>query len=691
MPKSNSQQTIVVQENVILDISPETEIIEYSPNSIDEYIVVVNDPNDWEEIHNYIINENEIDGIPNRKIECVNDQVFSLRTSIYLMSANEVEILKNHPKIESVELNPEKYPQPQSLCTLRYKGSVGFNKPRLVANLDNPQIKSNNNARSNWSHLFVDSSSPSGLPFVGPGVSTSYAESDVIYSLSGKNVDAVIIDSGVAFLHPEFKYGNNYRVRDVILDGPFKVDPDYFTSRGLTYNKVVDGVNIGVGIATVSAREWWSNSTKRSSQFQSLGTASINSNYTLAHVATKSSNSANNQLVDGHGTACASQIGGKTFGLAFDCNLWNIRIALGGVGGYIDPSVALNVCTIFHNAKKISQNGNPDPTLVNNSYGFTSSTGNASGTSYTHNYRGSTLTYTGSGNDATVPSNAGACRNHKFFTYNTGSTASAAGYSGSGQYTPTTSGSTSDSSAESAIAAGVIVVAAAGNQNQKFSDYSDVDFNNWYNNSSTFINRVGGVQKGFSGTHERKKGTIRVGALDCSVEPQGSRQGSPAYSVRRVCYSNNGPMINVWAPAEQTMAAGYTSYYEDYARNDNISFYDTFFNGTSSACPNACSLIALYLETNRKANQLDVIEWLETYGSIEINLSDPYSNPSGTGYWSESYDASTDYPDNAYDSYNYRGNSSLRGAIKKVIHNPYANNGYPVIRGIKFSGISLTR
>ena len=37
----------------------------YRPNKIDEYIVVVNLPEDWEEVHNYIINENEIDGIPN--------------------------------------------------------------------------------------------------------------------------------------------------------------------------------------------------------------------------------------------------------------------------------------------------------------------------------------------------------------------------------------------------------------------------------------------------------------------------------------------------------------------------------------------------------------------------------------------------------------------------------------------------
>ena len=51
----------------------------YRPNKIDEYIVIVNLPEDWDEVHNYIINENEIDGVPNRKIECINDQVFSFK------------------------------------------------------------------------------------------------------------------------------------------------------------------------------------------------------------------------------------------------------------------------------------------------------------------------------------------------------------------------------------------------------------------------------------------------------------------------------------------------------------------------------------------------------------------------------------------------------------------------------------
>ena len=56
--------------------SEDTPVIDYTPDFIDEYMVIVNSPEDWEEVHNYIINENEIDGIPNRKINCSNVKNF---------------------------------------------------------------------------------------------------------------------------------------------------------------------------------------------------------------------------------------------------------------------------------------------------------------------------------------------------------------------------------------------------------------------------------------------------------------------------------------------------------------------------------------------------------------------------------------------------------------------------------------
>lgn len=682
----------IIREDVEILISPETELIEYTPNPIDEYLVIVNFPEDWEIVHNYITKENEIDGIPNRKIPCTNLKEYSLRSSVYEMSIEEVEILRTHPKVESVELNPAKYPQPRSLMDARFKKDVAFNKPGLIYAYDLETTLHTNGIRSNWSILFANN--PSSEPYRGVGIaSTTIHNTDVLYSLTGKNVDAVIIDSGCGILHPEFIADDGtYRAKDLILDGPYKVDPDYFITNNHTYTKIVDGVNLGVGISTAAAHSWWTNSSNRSTAFQSLGTiSSIDSRYTVGHSQSKTTNSNNNQITSGHGTACASQVGGKSFGLAFECNIWSIRINFGY--GYIDASEALDICTIFHNAKKISQNGDPDPTITNNSYGYTFSTGNTNGVNYSTGYRGNTLTYTGNGSSFTVQENVGAARNTKTFTYRTsaaGANTNLAAFGGSGQYNPVTlAGSSDNSAAESAIAAGVIVVSSAGNTNQKLCDYTDVDFNNWYSFSTNYICRVGGVQKGFSGSNDsRNLGAIRVGALDCGVEPTNSLQGATAYAIRKVCYSANGPMINIWAPGEMTMAAGYAGDDEDFVREDDSNFYDTWFNGTSAACPNTVSLICLYLESNRTANQDDVRLWLDTHGSIEIDLSDPYSGIDETGYWSQSYDSRFDNL-NPNNSSNIRGNGNLRGATKRVIHNPFVDNIEPplepVLDSIRFA------
>ena len=670
---SISSDTIKTQPTTTIDyVDNETQAGRMSSESIQEYIVIVNLPEDWDTVHNYIINENEIDGIPNRKVNCSNTQEFSLRTAIYEMSMGEADILKTHDKVESVELNPDKYPQPLSLFTKRYKKNVSFNKPILPAAWGSESILYENGIRCNWSNNFVND--PSSKPFQGVGIGTTdTTNQDLFFSVSGRNVDAVIIDCGTSILHPELIAGSGYhRVFDVILDGPYKVDPDFFNADpdNRLETVTIDGVTIGTRAKESVARDWWGNTgaSYRSAAYASVGTVSISSSYTRIHAHSKNGT---NSIVNSHGTSCASQIGGKSFGLAFECNIWNIRILLGGVGGVISATTGINACTIWHKAKKIQSN-DPDPTLVNNSYGASAITSNESGVSYSHYYRGNSLTYVGTGSTATPPTNAGACRNNETFTLRDDSAAYLVNGTGdSGGYL--TSASSSNSAAENAIAAGCIIVASAGNENQKLSDKNDVDFNNWYGNSSTYTNRVGGIQQGFSGDHDIGKGSIRVGALDCAVEPDDEKQGATKFSVRKVYYSNNGPMIDIFAPGEMTMAAGYASS-EDYQRQDDSNFYDTWFNGTSAAGPNACSVIALYLQSNRRADQNAVRYWLNTNGCKYNRMSDPISGINDSGYWSLEYNGTYDLPSKANQSYNVRGNGNLRGAPNKILHNPYGHD-----------------
>ena len=73
------------------------------------YCVVCANESDWNEIHDYIINENEIDGIPNRKIECTNLKKTCNRIASYMISDAEAEQLKTHPKVIGVNLDEGYY------------------------------------------------------------------------------------------------------------------------------------------------------------------------------------------------------------------------------------------------------------------------------------------------------------------------------------------------------------------------------------------------------------------------------------------------------------------------------------------------------------------------------------------------------------------------------------------------------
>ena len=195
-------------------------------------------------------------------------------------------------------------------------------------------------------------------------------------------------------------------------------------------------------------------------------------------MATAEHTNDSNPILSSHGTSCASQIGGKNFGLAFEANMWTIRIALGGSGGVISGATAIDISRIFHQAKKINDPINHDPTVVNNSFGAIGAAGNNSGTQYNYGYRGNTDFYIGSGTNYVMPVvDSKGILNFTIATFNNPNYGFIAQLSrtGSGRFLINSSSAvTTSAAAEDAIAAGVIMVAASGNDNQKKADKSDL-------------------------------------------------------------------------------------------------------------------------------------------------------------------------------------------------------------------------
>ena len=239
-----------------------------------------------------------------------------------------------------------------------------------------------------------------------------YEINEIRYQKTGYNVDVVIYDDGLQQYHPEYQDRANHfsgagpfvgrsRVRDLILDGPYYLDPQYFDSRANLKTTKFDG-------RPTCTREgailWWQSTTNRSSHFSTVGTISNarkilnDANYYEASViggppapgheepnlSLGYSGVAGNRI---HGNGCAGVSCGLNYGSAVDARIWNVSGFFGGNQGLgSQDGLGYNFIKLFHQAKKACPNNivayanggregrvNLSPTIVNGS--FTQSSG----------------------------------------------------------------------------------------------------------------------------------------------------------------------------------------------------------------------------------------------------------------------------------------------------------------------------
>ncbi len=218
---------------------------------------------------------------------------------------------------------------------------------------------------------------------------------------AGELIDAVVIDNGAWHGHPEFVDENGIsQIQDVILDGPYYLDPDYFESNNLT--------TTFLGRTTAkeeNARLWWSDQISRSSKFFDIPEITgISDDYTRARMCGSFSKYPTAQKVTGgsafasHGTPVASAVYGKNYGHAPNANKWNIAHLSGSLTFSIGvPFInkVLEILEVFHKYKPVDPELNKQRvTVVNNSYGWAGEVANewATGTYY-YSFRGVTGTF----------------------------------------------------------------------------------------------------------------------------------------------------------------------------------------------------------------------------------------------------------------------------------------------------------
>ena len=697
------------------------------------YSVVCANAADWTEIHNYIINENEIDGIPNRKIECTNLKKTCDRIASYEMSDAEADQLRNHSKVIGVNIDEgyyegtykgrDTYPMMDPFSKdERYVSEVKISRDNSASGYYTGTDSSwlSKTAAQIYRHQTFDN------PWKNQNDDTLLTDNPEQYG-DGTDVDIIVGDSASWLGHIEFVktgvgepsnfVGTNVLksgfaasattgvcgVLDLILSAPYYIDPDFFEAdAGNRLRKRWDGTTVPVESV---ARSWWQNenTSSRSAKYVStnisggsavigskedFGTISVSNDYTEAthngDIDTLHTGLDSYGARASHGTPCMSQSFGKTHGWAYNSNKWFISVHWST--GAITSSILYEILKVFHDLKpNRSSDNTKNPTITTNSWGQQSSFSDG-------NYAYFRTAGDGTGEETISVSGSSVSSPEwlRYFTY---------GNTRSRWYPPTDSTMVEGAAM---LDAGVIWCGSSGNNNNKHVKSDHPDYNNYVSSSSSrtladaeslglMVNRVGspnciGCVSNYNGTGVDVYRTFNVGALDDNTV-----NVSGTYMEQKATYSNMGNGIDFYIIGDDSLGAQGGSNYS-YSRNDSsyrldanynivssggtqsLTSYDQRFGGTSSACPVGTGLLATKLQHNRDWTWSDLKDWLQ----------DEVTNQPSDAHFFQGTEATTS------DDSNWNSTRNLQGGERKILWDARSVSKYTISGPLDITGSSLT-
>lgn len=640
----------------------------------------------WQELHAELIADGNIyEAVPTRQVQVDDEKLHSPTRGTYLLTEEEVAELKKDQRVKFINIDYSKYeeykpPQDELQATrpflqARYSGTIKNYREFEVSNTLSGSPDATDSNRASYSlyrhQQFLD-------PWVDNGLAdNAVPEVNISQYGSGKDIDVIVADDGCWIGHPEFQnncvlsadgttpvehpagyVGGNLLpgngtcdVLDVVLDGPYYIDPEWFDAdSGTRLETRWDGTIVPTEQA---ARDWWGDANNRSSQFANAGTVAININYTRANTQGDSTAQPAPFLEGQHGTPCGALTYGRTQGWAYNANKWMIDLYGTSAGAGIEAG--FDIQKIFHQNKPVNPKyGAKNPTISSNSWGYRANKDPGGSTYYYTHRASSNVSYTA---EPTFISHMGV----------TGD---------SGRWKGEMKTNSLTTALDELIESGVIFVVAAGNSNQKIVRSSHPDWNNYITDTnggsladSSFFefgievygttNRTGFPQQG--GMYTKADGsidykTILVGALDDDYN---------AGLEAKVNYSDRGEGIDVYAAGDGTLAAN-KNYTNEGSRPDTYpdftygASYDCAFGGTSAACPVTAGFIATVLEHNRDWTWKEIQQWIRDLD--QQNGSDFYEGVESTT------------PTTA----NWEDYESLEGGAARVLYQGYFDGRFKV-------------
>ena len=397
-----------------------------------------------------------------------------------------------------------------------------------------------------WGHIHAGSASQIGKGSFGSGGTGSKSTSVDVFN-NGKHVDVIIVDEPMAYDSEEW------------------YSPSTNTSRFVQY-------------------QWFNelNSIVTSIDDDGISPQTGTINYPQ-----------NASLSSYHGQHVGGTVAGQYWGWAREANIYNFAVTdpwPSPQSGYTSNYLIYDYLRAFHLNKAVNPTtGRRNPTVTNHSYSFifylNSDEDNLDFTKLNSVvYQGTTYNSGNPGSSGWTQSGVEADFGIRFNETN---------------YPAYYAAIAAD--IQDAIDDGVVVVAAAGNENLLIAEENDVNYNNYINyeyssgvNRSSYYNRGGTVQS-------PAIDSICVGALGND------------HNFRRTIFSNFGPNIDVFAPGRHIISA-----YGNTGNNDTKSGYGTgnyyrVIQGTSMASPQVCGVIATLATAKPRFSQSDARGYLQRH------------------------------------------------------------------------------
>jgi Subtilase family len=149
-----------------------------------KYFVVVDDPNDKDQVHEELMNDGGSNFIPSRPVDCHNPLSGSLHNGLFWLTPDEAKVLKLDPRVRDVHRIPEEIGIFPKIRGSR-SGTYDKNGYTVTTSMRNWALSRCINTTDNFGG--------------GTAVSSPYT-----YNLDGTGVDVIVMDTGVEKYHPEF-------------------------------------------------------------------------------------------------------------------------------------------------------------------------------------------------------------------------------------------------------------------------------------------------------------------------------------------------------------------------------------------------------------------------------------------------------------------------------------------------------